>query len=99
MKRMAWILAAAVLLGSLPLGVDAATLAEAGKKLMVVGCDPKADSTRLLLGGLAKETVLDVMREKDEDEVDVMSLKLIKHRAMRAMYSYRSGENHLHIVI
>ena len=41
----------------------AAALAEAGKKLMVVGCDPKADSTRLLLGGLAKETVLDVMRE------------------------------------
>lgn len=36
---------------------------------------------------------------KDEDEVDVMSLKLIKHRAMRAMYSYRNGENHLHIVI
>ena len=36
---------------------------------------------------------------KDEDEVDVMSLKLIKHRAMRAMYAYRSGENQLHIVI
>ena len=49
----------------------AAALAEAGKKLMVVGCDPKADSTRLLLGGLAKETVLDVMREKDEDEVEL----------------------------
>lgn len=36
---------------------------------------------------------------KDEDEVDVMSLKLIKHRAMRATYSYRSCENQLHIVI
>ena len=36
---------------------------------------------------------------RDEDAVDVMSLKLIKHRAMRAMYSYQSGENHLHIVI
>ena len=30
-----------------------AGLAEAGNKVMVVGCDPKADSTRLLLGGLA----------------------------------------------
>ena len=30
-----------------------AGLAEMGKKVMVVGCDPKADSTRLLLGGLA----------------------------------------------
>ena len=29
-----------------------AGLAEAGNKVMVVGCDPKADSTRLLLGGL-----------------------------------------------
>jgi nitrogenase iron protein NifH len=28
-----------------------AGLAEMGKKVMVVGCDPKADSTRLLLGG------------------------------------------------
>jgi nitrogenase iron protein NifH len=27
-----------------------AALAEMGKKVMVVGCDPKADSTRLLLG-------------------------------------------------
>lgn len=26
-------------------------LGEMGKKIMVVGCDPKADSTRLLLGG------------------------------------------------
>ena len=27
-----------------------AGLAELGNKIMVVGCDPKADSTRLLLG-------------------------------------------------
>ena len=31
-----------------------AGLVEHGKKVMVVGCDPKADSTRLLLGGLAQ---------------------------------------------
>lgn len=31
-------------------------------RVMVVGCDPKADSTRLLLGGLSQETVLDTMR-------------------------------------
>lgn len=34
---------------------------------MVVGCDPKADSTRLLLGGLAQKTVLDTLREEGED--------------------------------
>ncbi len=44
-----------------------AGLAELGKKVMVVGCDPKADSTRLLLGGLAQKTVLDTLREEGED--------------------------------
>jgi len=39
-----------------------AGLAESGKKIMVVGCDPKADSTRLLLGTLAQQTVLDTIR-------------------------------------
>ena len=48
-----------------------AGLVELGKKIMVVGCDPKADSTRLLLNGLAQRTVLDTLRE--EGEVDDLS--------------------------
>ncbi len=44
-----------------------AGLVELGKNVMVVGCDPKADSTRLLLGGLAQKTVLDTLREEGED--------------------------------
>jgi len=44
-----------------------AALAESGKKVMVVGCDPKADSTRLLLGGLSQKTVLDTLRAEGED--------------------------------
>ncbi len=44
-----------------------AGLVEMGRKVMVVGCDPKADSTRLLLGGLAQRTVLDTLREEGED--------------------------------
>ena len=44
-----------------------AALAEAGKKVMVVGCDPKADSTRLLLGGLAQKTVLDTLRDEGDE--------------------------------
>lgn len=44
-----------------------AALAEMGKKVMVVGCDPKADSTRLLLNGLCQKTVLDTLREEGED--------------------------------
>lgn len=50
-----------------------AGLAEAGKKVLVVGCDPKADSTRLLLGGLAQRTVLDTVRENGDD-IDVDDL-------------------------
>ncbi len=44
-----------------------AGLAELGKKVMVVGCDPKADATRLLLGGSAQKTVLDTLRDEGED--------------------------------
>jgi len=44
-----------------------AGLAEMGNKVMVVGCDPKADSTRLLLGGMSQNTVLDTLREEGED--------------------------------
>ncbi|MDR2191904.1 MAG: nitrogenase iron protein [Endomicrobium sp.] len=53
-----------------------AGLGEMGKKIMVVGCDPKADSTRLLLGGLAQKTVLDTLREEGEDiELDYIMKK------------------------
>jgi nitrogenase iron protein NifH len=40
-----------------------AALAEMGKKILITGCDPKADSTRLLLGGLHQKTVLDTVRD------------------------------------
>lgn len=50
-----------------------AGLVEQGKKVLVVGCDPKADSTRLLLGGLAQRTVLDTLREEGED-IDLSSI-------------------------
>ena len=51
-----------------------AGLAEMGRKVMVVGCDPKADSTRLLLGGLGQRTVLDTLREEGED-VDLKDVR------------------------
>ncbi|OEU52425.1 MAG: nitrogenase iron protein [Desulfobacterales bacterium C00003106] len=53
-----------------------AGLAEMGKKIMVVGCDPKADSTRLLLGGLAQTSVLDTLREEGED-VDLETIRKV----------------------
>lgn len=44
-----------------------AGLASLGKKVLIIGCDPKADSTRLLLGGLAQKSVLDTLRDEGED--------------------------------
>lgn len=44
-----------------------AGLSEIGKKVMVVGCDPKADATRLLMGGMMQKTVLDTIRDVGED--------------------------------
>ena len=50
-----------------------AGLGTMGKKIMIVGCDPKADSTRLILGGLAQQTVLDTLREEGDDvELDLV---------------------------
>lgn len=44
----------------------AAALALKGKKIMQIGCDPKADSTRMLIGGKRQQTVLDSLREDGE---------------------------------
>lgn len=51
-----------------------AGLVELGRKVMIVGCDPKADSTRLLLGGLHQKSVLDTLREEGED-VDLEDIR------------------------
>jgi len=63
-----------------------AGLAEIGKKILVVGCDPKADSTRLLLGGLAQKTVLDTLREEGE-EVQLDDVIKIGYRGTRCVES------------
>lgn len=63
-----------------------AGLAEMGKKVMVVGCDPKADSTRLLLGGLAQKTVLDTLREEGED-VDLSDVMKVGYGGSKCVES------------
>ena len=40
-----------------------AALAELGKKVMIVGCDPKADSTRLILHAKAQNTIMHLAAE------------------------------------
>ncbi len=43
-------------------------LAQRGRRVMQIGCDPKHDSTRLLLGGGSQRTVLDYVREVPEGD-------------------------------
>jgi nitrogenase iron protein NifH len=64
-----------------------AALVEMGRRVMVVGCDPKADSTRLLLGGLAQQTVLDTLREEGED----MELEDIRREGFGGTLCVESG--------
>lgn len=45
-----------------------AAFGEMGKKVCQIGCDPKNDSTRLLLGHICQNTVLDTVRKKEDDE-------------------------------
>ena len=55
-----------------------AGLAALGKKVMIVGCDPKADSTRLILHAKAQATVMDLVRDRgtveDLEVADVMKV-------------------------
>lgn len=45
----------------------AAAFAYLGKKVIQIGCDPKADSTLNLLGGKLLEPVMNYLREHDDD--------------------------------
>ena len=45
----------------------AAAFAVQGRRVIQIGCDPKADSTINLLGGQALEPVMNFMRENDRD--------------------------------
>lgn len=39
------------------------------------------------------------LKEPDEDEIDLLSLKLLRHRALRASWSYTDGQNLIHVVV
>ncbi|MCF4164804.1 nitrogenase iron protein [Zavarzinia compransoris] len=55
-----------------------AALVEMGQKILIVGCDPKADSTRLILNSKAQDTVLSLAAEagsvEDLELEDVLKL-------------------------
>lgn len=46
-----------------------AALSDMGYRVMQIGCDPKSDSTKNLMGGEKIPTVLDQIREKGADQI------------------------------
>ncbi len=64
----------------------AAALAARGHTVMQIGCDPKADSTRLTMRGASIPTVLDCMRAGDDVE-----LEDIVHRAPSGVLCVEAG--------
>ena len=54
-----------------------AALSTMGKKVMQIGCDPKADSVKMLIGGRRQASVLDTLRKEGEVKLeDVMIIVL-----------------------
>ena len=55
----------------------AAAFAYLGKKVIQIGCDPKADSTFNLLGGHPVQPVMNYLREHDEDPESIEDISRI----------------------
>ncbi len=64
-----------------------AALADKGLQVMQIGCDPKADSTKNLMGGVKIPTVLDQLKEKGDD----ITLEDIAFRGYKDIVCVESG--------
>ncbi len=65
----------------------AALAADFGRRVMVVGCDPKADSTRLLTGVPRMPTVLDALRGVPASALDLNELVIEGFAGVRCVES------------
>ena len=54
-----------------------AAFAALGKRVIQIGCDPKADSTINLLGGQPLRPVMDYLREEDEDPESIEQISKV----------------------
>lgn len=64
-----------------------AALSEIGEKVLQIGCDPKNDSTRLLQGHLCKDTVLDLIRDCDDE----LNVEDVVHRGFGGVECVEAG--------
>jgi len=63
-------------------------MSEAGKKVMIVGCDPKADSTRLMLHAKAQTTVMDLARERGSvEDLELEEVLMTGYRGIKCVES------------
>ena len=45
------------------------------QKVFIHGCDPKADSTRMILGGMNQATIMDVLRDEGAEKITSSMVK------------------------
>ncbi len=65
-----------------------AALAEMGQKILIVGCDPKADSTRLILHAKAQDTVLSLAAEAGSvEDLELEDVLKVGYRDIRCVES------------
>ena len=67
----------------------AAAFASMGKKVIQIGCDPKADSTINLLGGTTPIPVMNYMREYDEDPETIEDISKVGYGVLKQVVRHR----------
>lgn len=65
-----------------------AALADLGQKILIVGCDPKADSTRLILHAKAQDTVLSLAAEAGSvEDLEIEDVLKVGYKNIRCVES------------
>ncbi|HIK40417.1 nitrogenase iron protein, partial [Thermoleptolyngbya sp. M55_K2018_002] len=65
-----------------------AAMAEKGQRIMIVGCDPKADSTRLMLHSKAQTTILHLAAERGAvEDLELDEVLLTGYRGVKCVES------------
>lgn len=57
------------------------------QKIFIHGCDPKADSNRLILGGMHQKTLMDTLRDDGEDKVTVDRVVQVGYEGIQCVES------------
>jgi nitrogenase iron protein NifH len=65
-----------------------AALAEMGQRILIVGCDPKADSTRLILHAKAQDTILSLAASAGSvEDLEIEEVMKVGYRDIRCVES------------